>query len=172
MKQEQAQKIAVRLIGYVDWVSKKSSYYSSLHGLLMATASILMIYANFDKKFVVAFLFPAILIFGSGVYFSKVLKKARKIKEKESELVSMLMNAEGECDLKTDGSYSLTEVFEYKSVFESLKRNNSIPGSPLVTIDGIRSLLNPLPYFVILSFGWVLAVELIVLLVGMFYIFV
>lgn len=168
MQQEKAQKIFARLNGYIDWVAAKYKTYLILHGVLVTLAMSFMVYANFDTKFLLSFGIPAVAVFASIWYYSKILNNARKIKEREREIMEMLMASSDDWDLKVDGDYTLSEVFEYKVVFENLNKGESIAKEPLMTIEGLKALTNPLPYMLIIVFGWVMAVEIIVTAVGVY----
>ena len=158
MERVKAEASVKRLISYIDWVGARCKKFALTHAIFSTFTVGVLVYGNFDLSFVLSFAVPAVILQISAMFFSKALKDEDSIKEKEEDMVVMLTEAEGSFDLKVEGDYSLKEVFEYKSVFESAAKQGRIPVNPLQTISGLKSLFNPLPYLLLLMYGWVFAV--------------
>tara|TARA_B100002049_G_scaffold165549_1_gene124233 strand:+ start:5629 stop:6159 length:531 start_codon:yes stop_codon:yes gene_type:complete len=158
MERIKAEASVRRLISYIDWVGAECKKFTILHAIFSTFTIGVLLYGNIDVSFVLSFAIPAVILQMSAMFFSKALRDEKAIREKEADMVVMLTEADGDFDLKVEGDYSLKEVFEYKSVFESATKDGRIPNNPLLTVRGLKSLFNPLPYLLLLMYGWVFAV--------------
>lgn len=158
MERIKAEASVRRLLSYLDWVGVRCKKFAIVHATFSTVTTGMLLYGGFDLSFVLVFAIPAVILQMAAMFFSKALLDEKAIKEREEDMVVMLTEAEGDFDLKIEGDYSLKEVFEYKSVFESATKGGRIPTNPLLTIGGLKNLLNPLPYILLLMYGWVFAV--------------
>jgi len=161
-----AEKATNRVISYSRWLAKRSKIKLIEQLFLFSGTTYILLSNNVDSYFLISFLIPSLVIISTIVYLVHLSKNSTKIEEKKDEIKDTFLEIleNSDIELKTDGNFDLKEVFEYKLLFDAKNTNGEITSNLLNTVKGYKLRLNPIPYLLMLMYGWVMAVEIISIL--------